>query len=96
MANELLEEMERARQEIKRLKISLRAEQLRTKICSEYSNFGLWEYDIATDICYQYKKLSGRYENNLEPIVHFRDSVISWGIVCTEDLPAFNRFCDAM
>lgn len=30
MANELLEEMERARQEIKRLKISLRAEQLRT------------------------------------------------------------------
>ncbi|MBD5129992.1 MAG: EAL domain-containing protein [Ruminococcaceae bacterium] len=96
MANELLDEIERARQEIKRLQISLRAEQLRTKICSEYSNFGLWEYDIATDICYQYKKLSGKYENNLEPIVHFRDSVISWGIVCTEDLPAFNRFCDAM
>lgn len=96
MANELLDEIEQARQEIKRLKISLRAEQLRTKICSEYSNFGLWEYDIATDICYQYKKLSGKYENNLEPIVHFRDSVISWGTVCTEDIPAFNRFCDAM
>lgn len=96
MANDLLKEIEQARQEIKRLKISLRAEQLRTKISSEYTNFGLWEYDIATDICYQYKKLSGKYADNLEPVVHFRDSIISWGIVCTEDLPAFNRFCDAM
>lgn len=96
MENNLLNEIEQARQEIKRLKLSLRAEQLRTKISSEYTNFGLWEYDIATDICYQYKKLSGKYEDNLEPIVHFRDSLISWGIVCTDDLPAFNRFCDAM
>ncbi|MDE7362286.1 MAG: EAL domain-containing protein [Oscillospiraceae bacterium] len=96
MENNLLEEIRKAQQEIKRLKLSLRAEKLRTKISSEYTNFGLWEYDIATDICYQYKKLSGRYEDNLEPIVHFRDSIISWGIVCTEDLPAFNRFCDAM
>lgn len=96
MAGKLLEEMELARQEIKRLKLSLRAEKLRTKISSEYTDFGLWEYDIESDICYQYKKLSGRYEDNLEPIVHFRDSIISWGIVCTEDLPAFNRFCDAM
>ena len=96
MEKDLLNEIEQARQEIKRLKLSLRAEQLRTKISSEYTNFGLWEYDIATDICYQYKKLSGKYENNLEPIVHFRDSLISWGIVCTDDLPAFNRFCDAL
>lgn len=96
MANNLLEEIREAQQEIKRLKLSLRAEKLRTKISSEYTDFGLWEYDIATDICYQYKKLSGRYEDNLEPIVHFRDSIISWGIVCTDDLPAFNRFCDAL
>lgn len=96
MANELLEEMEKARREIRRLQNSLRAEQLRTKICFEYSNFGLWEYDIATDVCYQYKKLNGKYENNLDPIVHFRDSMISWGIVFAEDLPTFNRFCDAM
>lgn len=96
MERNLLEEIEQARQEINRLKLSLRAEKLRTSISSEYSNFGLWEYDIATDICYQYKKLRGKYQDNLEPIVHFRDSIISWGIVYTEDLPAFNRFCDAM
>lgn len=96
MENNMLNEIEQARQEIRRLKLSLRAEQLRTKISSEYTNFGLWEYDIATDICYQYKKLSGKYEDNLEPIVHFRDSMISWGVVCTDDLPAFNRFCDAL
>lgn len=93
---ELLEELSQVRQELKKLKVALRAEELRTKISSEYTNFGLWEYDISTDICYQYKKLSGRYENNLEPIVHFRDSIISWGLVKTEDLPAFNHFCDAM
>lgn len=96
MENKLLDEIEQARQEIRRLKLSLRAEQLRTKISSEYTNFGLWEYDIATDICYQYKKLSGKYENNLEPIVHFRESQISWGVIHTDDLPAFNRFCDAL
>lgn len=94
MSGNILEEFEQAKQEIKKLRVALRAEQLRTKISSEYTNFGLWEYDIATDICYQYKKLSGRFENNLEPIIHFRDSILSWGSVCTEDLPAFKHFCD--
>ena len=93
---ELMEELERTRQELKKLKVALRAEELRTRISSEYTNFGLWEYDISTDICYQYKKLSGRYENNLEPIVHFRDSIVSWGLIKTDDLPAFKHFCDAM
>ncbi len=89
MSDNLTEEIERARQEIKKLKIALRAEEIRTRISSEYTNFGLWEYDIATDICYQYKKLRGRYENNLEPIVHFRDSVIGQGIVSVDDIPVF-------
>lgn len=92
----LRQELRDAQQQINTLKISVRAEELRTKISSEYSNFGLWEYDIAEDICYQYKKLNGRYENNLDPIVHFRDTIISWGSVYAEDLPEFNRFCDAM
>ena len=82
-------ESENAKQEIKRLNIALQAEKIRTMISSEYTNFGLWEYDIASDTSYQYKKLNGRYENSLEPIVHFRDSMISWGIVCTEDLTTF-------
>lgn len=96
MKENLAELVEQARQEIKRLKISLRAEEIRTKISSEYTNFGLWEYDIASDTCYQYKKLNGRYEHNLEPIVHFRDAILSWGTVCTDDLVEFNRFCDAL
>jgi diguanylate cyclase (GGDEF)-like protein len=93
---ELKKQLADARQQINNLRISVRAEELRVKISSEYSNFGLWEYDIAEDICYQYKKLNGRYETNLEPIVHFRDTVISWGSVCAEDLPVFNKFCDAL
>ncbi|MDE6726382.1 MAG: EAL domain-containing protein, partial [Oscillospiraceae bacterium] len=73
-----------------------RAERLKTQISSEYTNFGLWEYDIATDICYQYKKLNGKYEDILDPIVHFYDTVMSWGIVHTEDRPIFKKFCEAM
>ncbi len=96
MSEDILEEFEKAKQEIKRLSIALQAEQLKTKISSEYTNFGLWEYDIATDTCYQYKKLNGRFENNLEPIVHFRDSILSWGLVCTDDLPVFKRYCDEL
>lgn len=92
----LRQELKDAQQQINSLKISVRAEELRVKISSEYTNFGLWEYDIADDICYQYKKLNGRYENHLDPIVHFRDTIISWGSVYAEDLPEFNRFCDAM
>ena len=96
MSDNLLNEIKQAQQEIKRLEISLRAEKLRTKISSEYTYFGLWEYDIATDIFYQYKKLGGRYENNLEPIVRFRESMLGSGSVCADDQPAFNRFCDAL
>lgn len=94
--SDLSEMIERAQQEIQRLTIELKAEKIRTRITSEYTNFGLWEYDIATDICYQYKKLNGKYENDIEPIVHFRDTVISWGLVFTEDLPVFKRFCEEM
>lgn len=96
MSDNLLNEIKQAQQEIKRLEISLRAEKLRTKISSEYTYFGLWEYDIATDVFYQYKKLGGRYENNLEPIERFRESLLGSGSVCAEDQPEFNRFCEAM
>lgn len=94
---EILEkQLAEARKEVNALKLAVRAENLKVKISSEYSNFGLWEYDIADDICYQYKKLDGIYENDLEPIVHFRDSIIGWGTVYSDDIPVFHKFCDAM
>ncbi len=95
--SEILEkQLEEARKEINALRLAVRAENLKVKITSEYSNFGLWEYDIGDDICYQYKKLNGIYENNLEPIVHFRDTIIGWGSVFVDDIPVFHKFCDAM
>ncbi len=94
---EILEkQLEEARREINALKLAVRAEDLKVRIASEYSNFGLWEYDIADDICYQYKKLNGIYENDLDPIVHFRDTIIGWGSVYVDDIPVFHSFCDAM
>ncbi len=94
--NRLRDELANANREINRLKIAVRAEELKVGISSEYTNFGLWEYDIAEDVCYQYKKLNGRYADNLAPIVHFRDTILSWGSVYAEDIPVFNRLCDAM
>lgn len=96
VSEKILEDLEKARQEIKRLADALKNEQIKAEIVSEYSDYGVWEYDIASDICYQYKKLHGRFENNLDPIPHFYNTVVSWGIVNTEDLPVFKRFCDDM
>ncbi len=93
---ELQKQLEEAEKQIKSLKLAVRAENLKLRIASEYSNFGLWEYDIADDICYQYKKLDGIYETNLEPIVHFRETILGWGIVYSDDIPVFNKMCDAM
>ncbi|MBQ4165095.1 MAG: hypothetical protein IJD85_02100, partial [Oscillospiraceae bacterium] len=93
---ELQQQLQQAKQEINSLKLAVRAENLKVKISSEYSDFGLWEYDIADDICYQYKKLHGIYENDLEPIHHFRDTIISWGSIYSDDIPVFHKMCDAM
>ncbi len=93
---ELEEQLSASKQEVKNLQVAVRAENIKVKISSEYSNFGLWEYDIADDICYQYKKLNGIYESELDPIIHFRDTIISWGNVYSDDIPVFHKFCDAM
>lgn len=94
--DELRAELAQAKKQIHSLRISVRAEEMKVRISSEYTNFGLWEYDISEDIMYQYKKLHGKYEKNLEPIIGFRTSVISWGTVNVSDLPVFNAFCDAL
>ena len=94
--DKLRDELAQAKKQINSLRISVRAEEMKVKISSEYTNFGLWEYDIAEDIMYQYKKLHGRYEKNIDPIIRFRTTVISWGTVNVEDLPVFNKFCDAL
>lgn len=93
---ELEQQLNAAKKEIHSLKLAVRAESLKVKIASEYTNFGLWEYDIADDICYQYKKLNGTYESIVEPIVHFRDTVLGWGIIYADDIPVFHKMCDAM
>ena len=93
---ELQKQLAEAEKQIKSLKLAVRAENLKVRIASEYTNFGLWEYDIADDISYQYKKLDGIYETNLDPIVHFRDTILGWGIIYSDDIPVFNKMCDAM
>ena len=96
MALKLPSEIDRARREIRRLKNSLRAEELRAKVFSEYNSFGLWEYDIASGSLRQFKKLYGDYESGGETVKNFRGAVVQKGSIFAEDLPEFNRFCDAM
>lgn len=99
MSENISEALESARQEIERLTVALRAEKLKTQITSEITNVGLWEYDIASDTCFQFKKINGRFEDNSDfsdTMPHFRDTVLSRGLVLTEDVPIFKRFCDAM
>lgn len=93
---ELEKQLSAAKKEINSLRLAVRAESLKVRIASEYTDFGLWEYDIADDICYQYKKLNGSYKSIVEPIVRFRDTVLSRGTVYADDIPVFNKLCDAM
>lgn len=86
----------REQSEIKRLKDQLDAERLLTNISSEYTNFGLWEYDIETDVYLLRKKANGSYIDPPEPTEHFRDTLIGHGTIFSEDLPEFNRFCDSL
>lgn len=96
MSNLLSEEIEKTRREIRELKDSITAGELREKVFSEFIDFGLWEYDISADVFRVLKKPNGNYLGDGEPIEHFRESVLSRGIVCAEDLPEFNSFCDSM
>ncbi len=82
--------------EIKRLKTMLDTERLLTSVSSEFTNFGLWEYDIATDVYLLHKKANGTYIDPPEPTEHFRDTLIGHGNIFSEDLPEFNRFCDSL
>lgn len=82
--------------EIQHLKAMLEAERLLTSVSSEFTNFGLWEYDIAADVYLLRKKANGSYIEPPEPTEHFRDTLIGHGTIFSEDLPEFNRFCDSL
>lgn len=96
MSESLSAEVERARQEIERLSIALRAEKVKAKISSEYADCGLWEYDISTDTFRWIKKPVKDILGSTTPIVRFRDVMVKSGVVCAEDSQLFKRFCDAL
>lgn len=88
--------IELALEEIEKLKQQLRSERMLTSLSSEYTSFGLWEYDIASDTYLRIKKFNGVYFDEPEHIYNFRESITGRGTVFAEDLPEFNRFCDSL
>ncbi len=96
MSNLLSEEFEKTKREIRELKDSIAAGELREKVFSEFIDFGLWEYDISTDVFRLLKKPNGSYMGGGETIENFREAVISRGLVCAEDLPEFESFCESV
>lgn len=94
--NELENKLREAEREIEHLRIALEAERTRFVIASDFTDCGIWEYDIETKVSYQYKKLEGRYCENLDPINNFREAVLGWGLIYNEDIPVFIEYCDSM
>ena len=88
--------MERALEEIEKLKQQLRSERVLAALSSDFSNFGLWEYDIAEDTFCSIKKFNGTYLDEPEYIPNFRENMTGRGKILAEDLPEFNRFCDSL
>ncbi|MGN0696739.1 MAG: EAL domain-containing protein [Oscillospiraceae bacterium] len=78
------------------LSVRLAAEKTRFMIASELIDFGIWEYDIRSKTLYQFKKLAGKFSEDLAPICNFHDTFLSWGSVCADDIPIFNDMCSRM
>ena len=93
---ELEEQVRDANVMIDGLNFAVRAEKERVKLASDTINIGLWEYDVNARILYQIKKLGGIYETDLDPIKDFRNTMLNWGSVYSEDIPVFHKFCDAL
>ncbi|MGN1415838.1 MAG: diguanylate cyclase domain-containing protein, partial [Oscillospiraceae bacterium] len=81
---------------INELSIKLAAEKTRFTIASDFIDFGIWEYDIDSKILYQFKKLAGKFSEDLEPISNFHDTFLKWGTICADDIPVFNDMCSRM
>lgn len=96
MADNYIEGITNEQDELKRLRSLLEAERMLTSVSSEYTAFGLWEYDIANDVYALRKKANGDYLESPEYTEHFRETLIGHGSVFSEDLPEFNRFCDSL
>lgn len=90
------EALELALEEIEKLKHRIRSERMLTALSSEYTSFGLWEYDIESDTYSRIKKFNGIYFDEPETIPHFRETLTGHGQIVAEDLPEFNRFCDSL
>ncbi len=81
---------------IKELSLSLKTEKTKFAIASDCVKFGIWKYDIAEKTMYQFKKLNGRYSDDLSPLINFRETYIGYNILYPEDTAIFNDFCDAL
>lgn len=91
--NEYTNELE---QQVDKLSVELNCERIRYRIASEFIDAGIWEYDIASKTFFQYKKLSGKFSENTEPIPNFRETMTGWGIIYADDIPLFCKFCDSL
>lgn len=93
---ELEKQVREAEEKVSSLSIAVRAEREIAKIAADMVNIGLWEYDIAAGIIYQIKKMGGIYEADLDPIKNFREAMLTWEAVYSEDISEFHLFCDAL
>lgn len=91
--NEYTNELE---QQVDKLSVELNCERIRYRIASEFIDAGIWEYDIASKTFFQYKKLSGKFSENTEPIPNFKETMTGWGIIYADDIPLFCKFCDSL
>lgn len=66
------------------------------RLIAELMDSALWEYDIAEKSLKQYRKLKGKYQDELLTIKDFRNTALSSGWIYPEDFPVFEAYCDSM
>lgn len=80
----------------KSIEYVLEKEKEKYRLIAELMDSALWEYDIAMKSLKQYRKLKGKYQDELLIVEDFRNTAISKGWICPEDIPVFEAYCDSM
>lgn len=78
------------------LELQLATEKKKYELVLEYTNCGLWEFDIENKRMIQTKKLDGKWSQSDLVLDNFRETILEWNLVHPEDVPIFHAYCDSM
>lgn len=80
----------------KHTETALKIEREKYRLLAELTDCAIWEYDIDTKELRHYNKLPGRYSDSYMNIPDYRNTMLGFQWVYSEDIPIFEAYCNSM